>query len=246
MNNSQLPHSTIVVLLSVTTVLTTTLANQAALSALNVLTELNVEMRQTQTDMTNPAILIIAQQSDFASFFEEGRLRSENRLQFNRPSNPAISIDPTGKSWQLVVFREGNCSFWMPPGVISHETLILNTQADKLSFRTLSSSSNQGRYLAAYASNLTKAQRNSPELIFNAIKEKITSANQFSLKQENPVKSSQYNGRDFLFENKNQAIALRTYLIEGRIYALGVQYPKANAPTRAVNAFLDSFELLKS
>jgi hypothetical protein len=244
-NKSQSQSSKIVVLFSVAVVLTTTLTNQAALSALNVLTELDAGMRPMQVDIPNPEI-IIAQQNDFASFFEEGRLRSENRLQFNRPSHPAISIDPKGRSWQLVVFREGNCSFWMPPGVLSQETLILDTQAEQLSFRTLSSSSNQGRYMAAYAPNLTKAQRNSPELIFNAIKDKITSANQFRLKQENVLKLSKYPGKEFLFENKNQAIAVRTYLIEGKVYTLGVQYPKTNAPTQAVNGFLSSFELLNS
>jgi hypothetical protein len=71
------------------------------------------------------------------SFFETGRLSSEDRLMFRRPPSGVIPPQENSRSWQFIVFKEGGISFWMPPGVLAQEYVTLDTTLGDLTFRTL-------------------------------------------------------------------------------------------------------------
>lgn len=183
--------------------------------------------------------------SEKRSFFETGRLRSEDRLLFQRPPSDVIPIRTQSNSWQFVIFREGNSSFWMPPGVLTEETVILDTDLGSLSFRTLASNAEDRRYVAAYAHSLTQEQSNNPQVLLEAIQQKVAPANEFELKQERPITIDNFPGQELTFENAEEVIAMRVYLVQDKIYALGVRHPKASPLSRQTRAFLNAFELLE-
>lgn len=188
----------------------------------------------------------IAQVSDFNNFFEEGRLPSENRLRLQRPLSPQITVDKESKYWQYVIFRAGNCSFWMPPGAMSAENVVLNTDVGKLSFRTLASNADNSRYVAAYAEQLTQSQLANPELLLRAIRDKVAPSGKFQLKSERPLALSTYPGRELTLQSADETITFRTYLVQKRLYALGAKYRNASSVSKQVAAFLNSFQLLDS
>lgn len=189
---------------------------------------------------------LLAQQGDFASFFEEGRLSSEDRLRMQRPPNPAITVDKESKYWQYVIFRAGDCSFWMPPGIMSEENVVLNTGVGKLRFRTLASNSDNARYVTAYAEQLTKSQLENPAALLRAIRDRVAPAGKFQLKSDRPITLNTYRGRELSLQSAKETITFRAYLVEDRLYTLGARYPNANSLSRQVAGFLNSFQLLPS
>lgn len=189
---------------------------------------------------------IIAQQSSFTSFFEEGRLRSEDRLRLQQPPDSAIPVKQKSNFWQPVIFTAGGCSFWLPPGILSEETVLLDTSAGKLSFRTLASNSDNARYVAAYAEQLTKSQLENPQALLSAIRNKVAPADKFQLKSDTPIALNKYPGRELTLQSAKEIITFRAYLVEQRVYVLGARYPNASDLSRRVAGFLNSFQLLRS
>lgn len=193
---------------------------------------------------------LIAQQTtfsgqDFSSFFETGRLRSQDQLIFQKPQGDVIPVREQSNSWQFIIFREGNVSFWMPPGVLINEEVVLDTKIGPLSFRTLASEAEDRRYMVAYASGLTPQQVNNSTVLLDAIREKAIPSDQFELKQDRKITLENYPGRELSFENQEEMILFRAYLVDNKIYALGVRYPKSAPQTRQTRAFLNALQLLE-
>lgn len=195
-------------------------------------------------------INLLAQQTPNAarearSFFETGRLGSQDRVLFQRPPNDVTPVQPQSNAWQFVIFKEGGCSFWMPPGVLTQETVILDTSVGLLSFRTLASNAEDRRYVVAYADSLTQEQLKNPQALLEAIQQKVAPANQFTQKQDRSIAIDKFPGREITFESAEEIVTMRVYLVEQKIYALGVRYPQNNPLPRQTRAFLNAFELLE-
>ncbi len=194
--------------------------------------------------------LLIAQQSrapsslELSNFFETGRLRSEDRLLFQRPRSEVIPVAPQSNSWQFIIFKAGGFSFWMPPGVLTEETVVLDTALGQLRFRTLASNSDEHRYVVAYAESLTPEQLKNPQVLLKAIQERVAPANQFKLQQERSITIENHPGRELSFENAEEIVTMRVYLVGQKVHALGVRSPKTNPLPRQTRAFLNAFELL--
>ncbi|GFE71297.1 hypothetical protein [Chroococcus sp. FPU101] len=183
--------------------------------------------------------------SEMRSFFETGRLRSQDRILFQRPPSDVIPLRSESNAWQFIIFREGNSSFWMPPGVLSDETVILETSLGSLSFRTLASNAEDRRFVAAYARSLTQEQISNPQLLLEAMQQRIAPSKEFELKQKRSIAIDNFPGQELTFENAEEVITMRVYLVQDKIYALGERYPKANPLPRQTRAFLNAFELLE-
>jgi hypothetical protein len=183
-------------------------------------------------------------QTNFNTFFEEGRLQSENRLQ--RPPDTTIPVSPESQFWQLIVFRQGNVSFWMPPGVLTHETRKLNTASGPINFQTLSSQSGTTRFTAAYTDNLTVIQRQQPTLLLQALRDRLAAQNFKRIGDRAIQLNNQYPGREVTLRSSDETITFRAYVVNQQLYAMGVRYRTATAPTRQVTAFLNSLELLSN
>jgi hypothetical protein len=143
-----------------------------------------------------------------------------------------------------VVFQSGGFSFWMPPGILTEETVTLNTSIGSLNFRTLASNGEDRRYVVAYAEKLTPEQLESPKILLTAIREKIAPANQFQLTREREISIDKHPGRELTLENDKEVIIFRAYLVNEKVCALGVHAPKNNPLSKQVRAFFNAFQPL--
>lgn len=181
---------------------------------------------------------------DAASFFDSGRLRSEDQLRLQRPPADVPPVRSQSQSWQFVIFKEGGFSFWVPPGVLSDEVVTLNTSLGSVKFRTLTAHAENRRYIAAYASTLTEQQVQSPEQLLNAIRDRVAPADKFKLTGDRTIKLEQYPGRELSFVSKETEIIFRAYIVGKRAYVLGVISPKTDLQPRSIRAFLNAVELI--
>lgn len=197
---------------------------------------------QVTLPLRSPTLL--AQQSNFSSFFEDGRLLSENQLR-RQPPDPTLPVDKDSQFWRPIIFRAGGFSFWMPPGTLTEETVVLPTQVGAVSFRTLAANSENSRYLVAYAADLTNDQLKNPQALLDAIVNRVISAKNFTLAQNRPITLSGTNGRELSFQSDTDRILFRAYLNGNRAYVVGARSPKSEGnPSRKTTHFLSSFQFL--
>ena len=178
------------------------------------------------------------------SFFETGRLTSEDRLLFQSPPNGIIPVRQTSNSWQFILFKEGGVSFWIPPGILTEEAITLATPLGDLNFRTLTSNLDDKTYVAAYARGLSEQQRQNPDSLLQAIRDKVTPKNEFKLIRRRSVTLDSYPGEELSFQNDQEIITFRAYLVNDRLYVLGVRSPQSINDLRSTRAFLNALELL--
>ena len=191
----------------------------------------------------------IAQQTpsigrEIRSFFESGRLTSEDRLSFQNPPDGVIPLRNQSNSWQFIVFRQGGVSFWMPPGILTEDEVLLATTLGDISFRSLASHRDNQEYIAACAEGLTDEQIENIDVLLEAIKEEIPPGKGFQLTQQRAIFLDKNVGKELTFSNQEEIITLRLYLVKNRLYALGVRYPKSLTDTRSSRSFLNGLELL--
>ena len=188
--------------------------------------------------------ILLAQNSNFNSFFEEGRSLSENRLQ-RQPPDPTIPVAQNSRSWQPVFFRAGGFSFWMPPGTLSEERVVLPTQAGEVSFRALSANSDTARYVVGYADQLTSEQRKNPQELLTAITNKVIASQKFTLVRNQPITQGGIQGRELLFQSDTDVIVFRAFLRRNNAYIIGARSPKSGGiPPRQTTIFLNALEFL--
>ncbi|MEL4894656.1 hypothetical protein [Crocosphaera sp. Alani8] len=183
---------------------------------------------------------------EMRSFFESGRLTSEDRLLFQNPPDGVIPLRNQSNSWQFIVFKQGGVSFWMPPGILTQDELPLSTTLGDISFRSLTSHREGQEYVAAYAENLTSEQVENIDILLEAIQNEIPPDEDFKLTEKRAIFLDNNVGQELTFSNQNEVITIRLYLVENRLYALGVRYPKSLTDTRSSRSFLNGLELLNN
>lgn len=197
-----------------------------------------------QMEQTVRSPILLAQQSNFSNFFEDGRLLSENQLR-RQPPDPTIPVAQNSQFWQPIIFRAGGFSFWMPPGTLSEERIMLSTQVGAVSFRTLAANSDNDRYVVGYADQLTDEQLKNPQSLLAAITNRVISARKFKLIRNQPITQSEIQGRELLYQSDTEVIVFRVFLKRNQAYVIGARSPKSEAiPARKTTLFLSSFEFL--
>ncbi len=181
---------------------------------------------------------------EIRSFFESGRLTSEDRLSFQNPPNDVIPIRNQSNSWQFIVFKKGGVSFWMPPGILTEDEVLLATTLGDINFRSLTSHGENQEYIAAYAQSLTDKQVKNFDSLLEAIKNEVPPEKNFRLTGERSIFLDKNPGKELTFSNQEEIIILRLYMVQNRLYALGVRYPKSITDTRSSRTFLNGLELL--
>ncbi|WP_107670362.1 hypothetical protein [Cyanothece sp. BG0011] len=180
------------------------------------------------------------------NFFETGRLSSEDRLLFQNPPSGVIPLRNQSNSWQFFVFKQGGVSLWMPPGIITQDEVLLETSLGGIRFQSLASHTENRYYIAAYAEELTDKQIENADVLLEAIQERIPPEENFKLTRERAVLLDENIGKELTFENENYIITLRIYLINNRVYVLGVRFPNSITDTRSTRSFLNGLELLNN
>lgn len=180
------------------------------------------------------------------NFFETGRLSSEDRLLFQNPPSGVIPLRNQSNSWQFFVFKQGGVSLWMPPGIITQDEVLLETSLGGIRFQSLASHTENRYYIAAYAEELTDKQIENADVLLEAIQERIPPEENFKLTRERAVLLDENIGKELTFENENYIITLRIYLVNNRVYVLGVRFPNSITDTRSTRSFLNGLELLNN
>lgn len=195
--------------------------------------------------ITKPALMAQSPNQNLSSFFQTGRPRSEDTLRFQSPPSGVPRLRTNSTSWQFIVFSQGNVSFWMPPGILAHDQVVINTTtAGDLTFQTLASTDGDYRYVAAYAGGLTPEQINDPTALFEAMRERVAPAETFSLTNERPMTLGNYQGSEFTFANDTESVVFRTYLVGNQIYAMGVMQPLNSPRDNAARTFLNALQFV--
>ncbi len=91
---------------------------------------------------------------------------------------------------------------------------------------------------------MTDEQVENADVLLEAIQERIPPEENFKLTRERDVLLAENIGKELTFENENDIITLRLYLVKNRLYALGVRFPKSITDTRSARSFLNGLELL--
>ncbi|MFM1842553.1 MAG: hypothetical protein RLZZ490_1289 [Cyanobacteriota bacterium] len=179
------------------------------------------------------------------SFFETGRLREEDTLMFRRPPSEVPQLREDSSNWQFIVFREGNVSFWMPPGALTQDEVALTTAYGDITFRTLVSNDGPYRYIAAYAANLNPEQVQNPDAILNAMRDRVAPQEIFKLTGDRQIKLGDNPGLELTFQSATDMIQIRTFLVGNQVYAVGVVQPIKEPRDRAARAFLNALQLIE-
>lgn len=188
--------------------------------------------------------VLLAQQSNFSSFFEDGRLLSENQLR-RQPPDPTLPVDQNSQFWQPIVFRSGGFSFWMPPGTLSQETVVLPTRFGNVSFRAVAANSANSRYVVGYAEQLTPEQLKNPQFMLVAIANKVVPSQKFTLVRNQAITQAGVQGRELTYQSDTEVIVFRAFLRQNTGYVIGARSPKSEGiPPRQTTIFLNSFEFL--
>lgn len=183
---------------------------------------------------------------ELRNFFETGRLTPEDRLLFQNPPSGVIPLRNQSNSWQFFVFKRGGVSLWMPPGIITQDEVLLETSLGDIRFQSLGSHTDNRYYIAGYAEGLTDEQVENADVLLKAIQERIPPEENFKLTRERAVLLDENIGKELTFENENEIITLRIYLVNNRVYVLGVRFPNSITDTRSIRSFLNGLELLDS
>ncbi len=188
--------------------------------------------------------VLLAQQSNFSSFFDDGRLLNENQLR-RQPPDPTIPVAQNSQSWQPIIFRSGGFSFWMPPGTLSQETVVLPTRFGDVSFRVVAANSDNSRYVIGYAEQLTPEQLKNPQFLLVAIANKVVPSQKFTLVRNQSITQGGVPGRELTYQSDSEVIVFRAFLRRSTGYVIGARSPKSEGvPPRKTTIFLSSFEFL--
>ncbi|MGK7938648.1 MAG: hypothetical protein AB4062_00520 [Crocosphaera sp.] len=191
---------------------------------------------------------------DRPSFFRDGQQLMDQEIQrlqeqsdSNNVEHPSqlLTIDTGELRWQKLLFRDGNFSVWMPQGIKSSETVILNLGNNNLSFEVLATHPQSYRFVAAYSDTLNQDQLSNPERLLSQVKEGIIQETNFTLITDEPISWQQYQGIKLTMKDEDELISFRVYLINDRVYVLaGGQKNQTANITETIVSFFDSFRLL--
>lgn len=184
--------------------------------------------------------VLVAQQSNFSSFFEDGRLLNENQLR-RQPPDPTIPVAQNSQTWQPIFFQAGGFSFWMPPGTLTQETVVLPTRFGDVSFRAVAANSANSRYVVGYAEQLTPEQLKNPQFMLVAIANQVVPSPKFTLVRNQTVTQAGIQGRELTYQSDTEVIVFRAFLRDKSGYVIGARSPKsAGVPSRQTTIFLNS------
>ncbi|MGI0486781.1 hypothetical protein ACN4EK_15175 [Pantanalinema rosaneae CENA516] len=184
--------------------------------------------------------ILLAQRNNFTTFFEEGRLSVENQLR-RQPPDPTIPVAQNSQVWQPIFFRSGGFSFWLPPGTLSQETVVLPTRSGNVSFQTLAANSASSRYVVGYAEELTPEQLKNPQLMLVAIANQVVTSPNFRLVRNQSVTQGEVPGRELTYQSDTEVIVFRAFLRGKSGYVIGAKSPKSGgSPSRQTTIFLNS------
>lgn len=191
-------------------------------------------------------------QLDDDDFFERGRdwLESEidrletPPLEINLEPNPSEPTpQTTAVNWhQLVVTEGAQFTIAVPGPPQSYDEVAIETSEGLLNFVGWLASHQESQFIVAYGEYPTFTPRLADRLA--ALRDRMVADTGWTLAEDASEPLGMYPGRRFILFNSEQMITYRFYLVEERLYILGVlQRPTAEVEVES-DRFFESFELL--
>ncbi len=177
-------------------------------------------------------------------FFEQGQEqfnREINRLQQQPPAS-VLTVDAPAGRWQPILSKAGNFSIWMPPGTLSEETRTIDTAIGPLTFQVMASNSSNTRSVVAYSNLPQSTATKAPDQILVAVGDRLKSRTKYPLVSDRSTSLKSYPGRELTFKGANEAITIRYYLVQNRLYLIGTKY-SGSTTNNIASTFLNSFQL---
>ena len=199
-------------------------------------------------------------QIDRPSFFRDGqqlmqqeiqrmqRQQQQQQPQLQEPiEHPSqlLTVNEGSLRWQKFIFRDGGFSIWMPEGVRSEETVVLDTIAGKLSFEVLTSNLPSWRFVAAYSGDLASPSLPASQTLLASIRDGIVQETKFKLTEDQDISWNNYSGKKLSMQDGDETIAFRVYLIGTKVYVLAAAQKNTTVVSEDAVNFFDSFRILK-
>ncbi len=189
---------------------------------------------------------------DRPTFFGDGekQLEREIRRINEQPENPqplltikdenSQNSDPNPNLIQL----PGNLIALLPDIPTSQTIEMIETSVGTLELTVLEASQNSTQYILAYSTPLASAQFNQIQTLFNQIRDQLQQNAQVELTGERSILLQNYPGRELSLLGKKQVQQFRLYVIEERLYLLGIrQKNEQEISEQDVIKFFNSFQL---
>ena len=189
---------------------------------------------------------------DRPTFFRDGQMLMEQEIQrlqqqseqdsseIEHPSQ-LLTIDSGQLKWQKFLFRDGNFSVWMPQGLQSFETIILDLVTSHLSFEVFATQPQNYRFVVAYSEVLKASQISNQNQLLLEVRDGIIKETNFVLLTDKEITWEKYLGKELNMKNEDEFISFRVYLINERVYILAAGQKNVKEDSENTISFFDSF-----
>lgn len=182
------------------------------------------------------------------TFFEDGyrQLNQEIQQLEKQPANPdpLLTVDTGELRWQKMISREGGFSLWIPAGIQTDEVRSVAISDNTLEFEVISTNQPNSRFIVAYSEPLNSTALSNSNSIFEQIIEYIITDTNFEVMDNPSQPRQQYSGSSVILTGTNEKIYLQLYLMNNRIYVLGVNQKSESDLSQVSQHFFESFQNL--
>ena len=187
---------------------------------------------------------------DRPDFFEDGLEQMEDeirQLQQSDTSQPTLTISDELLQWQPTILREAGFGVWMPQGVTTEETELLQlAEGGELEFDVLASHVASARYVVAYSSMPELQDGADSQVVLENLRDSIVDRTNYELGDDRSISfDNRYPGREFSIVGNGEQLTFRAFAIGNQLVVLAGGQPEVQQDSQAVETFLDSLQLLQ-
>ncbi|MGB0561586.1 MAG: hypothetical protein ACPGVO_07245, partial [Spirulinaceae cyanobacterium] len=194
-------------------------------------------------------------QLDDDDFFDQGRDILEQEI--DRLENAPPEIDLTGPTpepdadlpesaaanWHRLVVTEGaDFAIALPGPPQTYDEVAIETPDGLLNFVGWLADYGQSQFIVAYSEYPTATPE--PAQRLTALRDRMVADTGWTITEDASQPLGVYPGRKFILFNETQMISYRFYLVERKLYILGVLQPPEINVSEASASFFNSFQIL--
>jgi len=185
---------------------------------------------------------------DRPTFFSDGDRELEQEInRIDHPSKqhsePVLSFEQAQKPSEEITQLPGNIIVAMPGSFRGERREILDTSDGKLEFTVLATRQSDSKFTVAYSIPLNSTRLGEPQALFNQIRDSYIKGRPVELVGERNIALQRYPGREINLSSFLENHQFRVYLVQQRVYVLGVSKAKDGGSTQDISQFFNSFQL---
>ncbi|MEM8640326.1 MAG: hypothetical protein AAGG51_16145 [Cyanobacteria bacterium P01_G01_bin.54] len=195
-------------------------------------------------------------QLDDDDFFDQGRDILEQEIDRLENAPPEIDLtesstepatEPTTEvlaaDWHRLVVTDGaDFAIALPSQPQTYDEVAIETPEGRLNFVGWLADYGQSQFIVAYSEYPTSTPE--PARRLTALRDRMVEETGWSITDDSSYPLGVYPGRKFILFNETQLINYRFYLVEQKLYILGVLQPPAIDVSQTSESFFNSFQIL--